>query len=177
MDPAWYVGQISRGEAESCLRRVNRVRLCIPSHWNWEKNKCNSQVNKVNLFKCVPCKDGTFLVRDSSNRSSNQPYTLVVLYQEKVYNIQIRRFQNGFMLGTGMKSSEVFKLLLFFMSVIIPTCSMTKACNTVDCLWQTFERVGGIINQHKHTPLLLIDAKNRESSQQKQCSLIYPAGY
>ncbi|XP_077089571.1 lymphocyte cytosolic protein 2a isoform X2 [Siphateles boraxobius] len=115
MDPAWYVGQISRGEAESCLRRVNR--------------------------------DGTFLVRDSSNRSSNQPYTLVVLYQEKVYNIQIRRFQNGFMLGTGMKASE------------------------------TFERVGGIINQHKHTPLLLIDAKNRESSQQKQCALIYPAGY
>ncbi|XP_056118026.1 lymphocyte cytosolic protein 2a [Rhinichthys klamathensis goyatoka] len=115
MDPAWYVGQITRGEAESCLRRVNR--------------------------------DGTFLVRDSSNRSSNQPYTLVVLYQEKVYNIQIRRSQNGFMLGTGMKSSE------------------------------TFERVGGIINQHKHTPLLLIDAKNRESSQQKQCALIYPAGY
>ncbi|XDV38949.1 hypothetical protein PO909_008259 [Leuciscus waleckii] len=115
MDPAWYVGQISRGEAESCLRRVNR--------------------------------DGAFLVRDSSNRSSNQPYTLVVLYQEKVYNIQIRRFQNGFMLGTGMKSSE------------------------------TFERVGGIINQHKHSPLLLIDAKNRESSQQNQCALIYPAGY
>lgn len=73
----------------------------------------HSQVNKVNLFKCVPWKDGAFLVRDSSNPSSNQPYTLVVLYQEKVYNIQIRRFQNGFMLGTGMKSSEVFKLLLF----------------------------------------------------------------
>ncbi|XP_051734241.1 lymphocyte cytosolic protein 2a isoform X1 [Ctenopharyngodon idella] len=115
MDPTWYLGQITRGEAESCLRRVNR--------------------------------DGTFLVRDSSNRSSNQPYTLVVLYQDKVYNIQIRRFQNGFMLGTGMKSSE------------------------------TFERVGDIINQHKHTPLLLIDAKNRVSSQQNQCALIYPAGY
>ncbi|KAK7143717.1 hypothetical protein R3I93_014772 [Phoxinus phoxinus] len=116
MDPAWYVGQITRGQAESYLRKVNR--------------------------------DGTFLVRDSSNRSSDQPYTLVVLYQEKVYNIQIRRSQNGFMLGTGMKSSE-----------------------------QTFERVGGIINQHKHTPLLLIDAKNRVSSQQNQCALIFPAGH
>ncbi|XP_050948355.1 lymphocyte cytosolic protein 2a isoform X3 [Labeo rohita] len=115
MDPAWYVGQISRGEAESCLRRVNR--------------------------------DGTFLVRDSSNRSSNQPYTLVVLYQDKVYNIQIRRNHDGFMLGTGLKSSE------------------------------TFERVSDIISQHKQMPLLLIDAKNREASQQNQCALIYPARY
>uniref|UniRef100_A0A8C1KHN1 Lymphocyte cytosolic protein 2a n=1 Tax=Cyprinus carpio TaxID=7962 RepID=A0A8C1KHN1_CYPCA len=115
MDPAWYVGQINRGEAENCLRRVNR--------------------------------DGTFLVRDSSNRSSNQPYTLVVLYQGKVYNIQIRRNQDGFMLGTGLKSYE------------------------------TFDQVSDIINQHKHKPLLLIDAKNRESSQQNQCALIYPARY
>uniref|UniRef100_A0A671N5D7 Lymphocyte cytosolic protein 2-like n=1 Tax=Sinocyclocheilus anshuiensis TaxID=1608454 RepID=A0A671N5D7_9TELE len=115
MDPAWYVGQISRSEAESCLRRDNR--------------------------------DGTFLVRDSSNRSSNQPYTLMVLYQDKVYNIQIRRNQDGFMLGTGLKSYE------------------------------TFERVSDIISQHKHKPLLLIDAKNRESSQQNQCTLIYPDRY
>lgn len=115
MDPAWYVGQVTRGAAESCLRRVNR--------------------------------DGTFLVRDSSNRSSNQPYTLVVLYQDKVFNIQIRTNHNGFMLGTGLKSSE------------------------------TFERVSDIISQHKQTPLLLIDAKNREASQQNQCALIYPARY
>nr|XP_055036554.1 lymphocyte cytosolic protein 2a isoform X1 [Misgurnus anguillicaudatus] len=115
MDPSWYVGQISRGEAERCLRRVN--------------------------------KDGTFLVRDSSNRTSNQPYTLVVLYQDKVYNIQIRRTHDGLMLGTGLKSSE------------------------------TFERVIDIINQHRHMPLLLIDAKNRVSGQQNQCALMYPAGY
>ncbi|XP_051960345.1 lymphocyte cytosolic protein 2a [Xyrauchen texanus] len=115
MDPAWYMGQITRGEAENCLRRVNR--------------------------------DGAFLVRDSSNHSTNQPYTLVVLYQEKVYNIQIRRQRDGFMLGTGLKGSE------------------------------NFERVADIISQHRHMPLLLIDAKNRVSSQQNQCALIYPAGY
>ncbi|XP_016134219.1 lymphocyte cytosolic protein 2-like [Sinocyclocheilus grahami] len=115
MDPAWYVGQVTRGEAESCLRRVNR--------------------------------DGTFLVRDSSNQSSNQPYTLVVLYQDKVYNIQIRRNPDGFMLGTGLKSSE------------------------------TFKQVSDIISQHKHMPLLLINAKSREASQQNQCALIYPAVY
>ncbi|KAL1252791.1 hypothetical protein QQF64_017484 [Cirrhinus molitorella] len=115
MDPSWYMGQISRGEAESCLRAVNR--------------------------------DGTFLVRDSSNRTSDQPYTLVVLYRDKVYNIQIRRNQDGFMLGTGLKATE------------------------------TFERVSDIISQHKHTPLCLINAKNREASQQNQCALIYPARY
>ncbi|XP_057216835.1 lymphocyte cytosolic protein 2a isoform X2 [Triplophysa rosa] len=114
MDPSWYVGQITRVDAERCLRRVNT--------------------------------DGTFLVRDSSNRSSNQPYTLVVLYQDKVYNIQIRRKPDGFILGTGLKSTEAF------------------------------ERVSDIINQHRQMPLLLIDAKNRESSQQKQCALMYPAG-
>ncbi len=43
----------------------------------------------------------------------NQPYTLVVLYQDKVFNIQIRTNHNGFMLGTGLKSSEVLKLVFF----------------------------------------------------------------
>ncbi|TRZ03822.1 hypothetical protein DNTS_027810 [Danionella cerebrum] len=114
MDPAWYMGEISRSEAERYLRRVNR--------------------------------DGAFLVRDSSNRSYDQPYTLVVLFQDKVYNIQIRRNDKGFMLGTGLKVSE------------------------------SFERVSDIVNQHKHMPLLLIDAKNRVSSQQNQCALTYPAG-
>lgn len=114
MNPQWYVGQVTRGQAEGCLRRVN--------------------------------KDGAFLVRDSSKRSSIQPYTLMVLYQDKVYNIQIRCEQNEFLLGTGLKASE------------------------------TFPMVAHIINHYKQQPLLLIDAKNRESGQQNQCPLIYPAG-
>ncbi|XP_071029335.1 lymphocyte cytosolic protein 2-like [Oncorhynchus clarkii lewisi] len=114
MNPQWYVGQVSRGQAESCLRRVN--------------------------------KDGAFLVRDSSKRSSIQPYTLMVLYQDKVYNIQIRCEQNEFLLGTGLKGSE------------------------------TFPMVAHIINHYRQQPLLLIDAKNREAGQQNQCPLIYPAG-
>uniref|UniRef100_A0A8C7VMX2 Lymphocyte cytosolic protein 2 n=1 Tax=Oncorhynchus mykiss TaxID=8022 RepID=A0A8C7VMX2_ONCMY len=114
MNPQWYVGQVSRGQAEGCLRQVN--------------------------------KDGAFLVRDSSKRSSIQPYTLMVLYQDKVYNIQIRCEQNEFLLGTGLKGSE------------------------------TFPMVAHIINHYRQQPLLLIDAKNREAGQQNQCPLIYPAG-
>ncbi|XP_066502747.1 lymphocyte cytosolic protein 2a [Hoplias malabaricus] len=115
MDREWYVGQVTRSQAEGNLRRVNR--------------------------------DGTFLVRDSSKGSASQPYTLMVLYQDKVFNIQIRRTQQGFLLGTGLKSSE------------------------------TFQSVSDIVNQHMQMPLLLIDAKNRSSGHQNQCILSHPAGF
>ncbi|XP_030638190.1 lymphocyte cytosolic protein 2a [Chanos chanos] len=117
LDPAWYVGQVRRDQAEGCLRRVNQ--------------------------------DGAFLVRDSSKGSPTQPYTLMVLYQDKVYNIQIRynAERNSYLLGTGMKSSEMF------------------------------QGVRDIITQHMQLPLLLIDAKNRSSGHQNQCTLSRPAGY
>ncbi|XP_026860780.2 lymphocyte cytosolic protein 2a [Electrophorus electricus] len=115
MDPAWYVGQVTRGQAENSLRVVNR--------------------------------DGAFLVRDSSKGSASQPYTLMVLYQNKVFNIQIRKEQNGFLLGTGLKSCEIFP------------------------------SVSDIIKQHMQMPLLLIDAKNRGRGQQNQCALTHPAGF
>ncbi|KAJ8408867.1 hypothetical protein AAFF_G00246850 [Aldrovandia affinis] len=117
MNPRWYVGQVTRGQAEGSLRRINQ--------------------------------DGTFLVRDSSRRSSTQPYTLMVLHQCKVYNIQIRynNEQGQFMLGTGFMGRE------------------------------NFLGVKDIIEHHMHMPLLLIDAKDRGSGQQRQCLLTHPAGY
>ncbi|KAI1903006.1 hypothetical protein AGOR_G00022730 [Albula goreensis] len=119
LDRQWYVGQVTRSQAEGSLRRINQ--------------------------------DGTFLVRDSSKRSSTQPYTLMVLYQGKVYNIQIRYNSelDQFLLGTGFKSRE------------------------------NFPGVRGIIEHHMNMPLLLIDAKDRDSraGQQRQCLLTYPAGY
>ncbi|KAL2094867.1 hypothetical protein ACEWY4_009586 [Coilia grayii] len=117
LDPAWYLGQVTRGQAESKLWNINR--------------------------------DGAFLVRDSSKGSSTQPYTLMVLYQRKVYNIQIRydAAQQVFLLGTGLKATEKF-----------PT-------------------VRNIIENYSQMPLLLIDAKNRGSGQQNQCPLIHPAGH
>ncbi|XP_061818612.2 lymphocyte cytosolic protein 2a isoform X1 [Nerophis lumbriciformis] len=113
LDPCWYVGKVTRSEAEGYFKQVN--------------------------------KDGAYLVRDSSHKQSNQPYTLMVLYQNKVYNIQIRHQDQQFQLGTGLKVQESF-----------PT-------------------VCDIIKHYSQCPLLLIDAKKRCSGQQNQCLLSDPA--
>ncbi|XP_061658304.1 lymphocyte cytosolic protein 2a isoform X2 [Syngnathoides biaculeatus] len=114
MDPRWYVGNVSRGQAEGYLKQVS--------------------------------KDGAYLVRDSSRQKSNQPYTLMVLHQNKVYNIQIRHEDKQFQLGTGLKAQESFPSV----------CDMIK--------------------YHSQCHLLLIDAKKRCSGQQNQCLLSEPAG-
>ncbi|KAL4631280.1 lymphocyte cytosolic protein 2-like isoform X1 [Arapaima gigas] len=89
--------------------------------------------------------DGAFLVRNSSKCSSVQPYTLMVLYQDKVYNIQVR--YNGdhetFSLGTGLNSNE------------------------------NFRTVGAIIQHHMQIPLLLIEANY--NGPRRHCPLLYPA--
>ncbi|XP_076605825.1 lymphocyte cytosolic protein 2a [Chaetodon auriga] len=115
LDDSWYVGKVTRGQAEGCLKHV--------------------------------CKDGAYLVRDSTKQLANQPFTLMVYYQDKVYNIQIRQQNQQFLLGTGLKAQE------------------------------TFPSVSGIISHYSQSPLLLIDAKNRGSGQQNQCLLSDPAGY
>ncbi|XP_067103392.1 lymphocyte cytosolic protein 2 isoform X2 [Osmerus mordax] len=90
--------------------------------------------------------DGAFLVRDSSRGLSQQPYTLMVLFLDKVYNIQIRQEGGQYSLGTGLNG------------------------------FQSLPTVGEIIGQHAQTPLILINAMERESSAQRQSCLLYPAG-
>jgi len=53
--------------------------------------------------------DGTFLVRDSSKKTIANPYVLMVLYKDKVYNIQIRYQEESqvYLLGTGLRGKEV----------------------------------------------------------------------
>ncbi|XP_020326741.1 lymphocyte cytosolic protein 2 isoform X2 [Oncorhynchus kisutch] len=109
IDPEWYGGLVTRGQAEASLRWVN--------------------------------KDGAFLVRDSSKGSSEQPYTLMVLNQGKVYNIQIRHQGNTYHLGTGLMGSE------------------------------SFPGVEEIIEHHTYTPLLLIDMENGTGAQSQCCLL------
>nr|XP_020479993.1 lymphocyte cytosolic protein 2-like isoform X2 [Monopterus albus] len=114
LDPVWYMGKVTRGQAERYLKQVR--------------------------------KDGVYLVRDSTQQLADQPYTLMVFYQDKVYNIQIRQQNQQFLLGTGLKVQE------------------------------SFPSVSEIISHYAQSPLLLIDAKNRSSGQQKQCMLSDPAG-
>jgi len=49
------------------------------------------------------------LVRDSSRKTATHPYVLMVLYRDKVYNIQIRYQEQDhvYLLGTGLKGKEV----------------------------------------------------------------------
>ncbi|XP_054481460.1 LOW QUALITY PROTEIN: lymphocyte cytosolic protein 2a [Anoplopoma fimbria] len=115
LDPRWYVGKVTRSQAEGCLKQVN--------------------------------KDGAYLVRDSTRQQPNQPFTLMVLYQDKVYNIQIRQQNQNFLLGTGLKAQEIFP------------------------------SVSGMVSHYSQSYLLLIDAKNRSPGQQNQCKLSDPAGY
>lgn len=114
LDSLWYVGKVTRTEAEATLRQLG--------------------------------KDGSYLVRDSTRQSQVQPYTLMVLFQQKVYNIQIQIQDHKYLLGTGLKVQESF-----------PT-------------------VRGIVEHFSKSPLLLIDAKNRGSDRQNQCQLLNPAG-
>ncbi|OCT88497.1 hypothetical protein XELAEV_18017124mg [Xenopus laevis] len=90
--------------------------------------------------------DGTFLVRNSSKSTASHPYVLMVLYRNKVYNIQIRQDQtnNVYMLGSGLRGQE------------------------------TFASVMEIIDYFHKTPLLLIDGKDQSSRQ--HCVLTVSAG-
>ncbi|KAF5913202.1 hypothetical protein HPG69_016817 [Diceros bicornis minor] len=91
--------------------------------------------------------DGTFLVRDSSKKTRTNPYVLMVLYKDKVYNIQIRYQEETqvYLLGTGLRGKE------------------------------DFLSVSDIIDYFRKMPLLLIDGKNRGSRY--QCTLTHSAGY
>ncbi|XP_077122101.1 lymphocyte cytosolic protein 2 [Ranitomeya variabilis] len=99
----WYLGNLSRKDAESALRSIN--------------------------------KDGTYLVRNCSQSTLSQPYVLMVLYKNKVYNVRIRYDKNNevYLLGSGGH--------------------------------ETFDSVSEIIDYFSRTPLLLIDGKDRGSRQ------------
>ncbi|XP_071339622.1 B-cell linker protein [Trachinotus anak] len=74
----------------------------------WFAGDCNRKTAEELLQRVN--KDGAFLIR----HSSVQPYTLAVLYQQKVYNIPIRFLEEtqGYTLGKeGKKNEEIFTSL------------------------------------------------------------------
>ncbi|KAG7221414.1 hypothetical protein INR49_017290 [Caranx melampygus] len=97
----------------------------------WFAGDCNRKTAE-DLLERVN-KDGAFLIRHSSTQTSRQPYTLVVFYQQKVYNIPIRFLEEtqGYALGKeGKKNEEIFTSL------------------------------DEIISHHRNNQLLLIDSKS-----------------
>lgn len=98
----------------------------------WFAGACNRKAAEALLLRIN--KDGAFLIRHSSAQSARQPYTLAVLYQQKVYNVPIRFLgeTQGYALGKeGKKNEEVFTSL------------------------------DEMISHHKNNQLLLIDSKSQ----------------
>lgn len=65
-------------------------------------------------WECLLLQDGAFMVRQSSGQDAQQPYTLVVFYKGRVYNIPIR-FLTGtqqYALGREKRGEEVELMLL-----------------------------------------------------------------
>ncbi|XP_028816646.1 cytokine-dependent hematopoietic cell linker [Denticeps clupeoides] len=91
--------------------------------------------------------EGAFLVRDCSKSTAREPYVLVVFYDNRVFNIQIRFDQSTqkYSLGTGLRTHD------------------------------TFDSVADIIKFHSIFPVILIDGRNPRNDQQKRnCVLMYP---
>ncbi|XP_036382159.1 SH2 domain-containing protein 6 [Megalops cyprinoides] len=98
----------------------------------WFAGNCDRRSAEAVLYKVN--KDGAFLVRRSSAQNARQPYTLVVLYRQKVYNIPVRFLEDtgGYALGKEGKRNEEF-----------------------------FSSLQEIISHHKNNPILLIDSKSQ----------------
>ncbi|XP_075889404.1 SH2 domain-containing protein 6 isoform X2 [Nelusetta ayraudi] len=126
--------------SSSCVRPARRS-----GHEDkvWFAGDCNRKTAEEFLLRVN--KDGAFLIRHSSNQSPRQPYTLAVLYQQKVYNIPIRFLEEmqGYALGKEGKKTE-----------------------------EVFSNLDEMISHHKHNQLLLIDSK---SQAKHRAYLTHPA--
>ncbi|XP_016386835.1 SH2 domain-containing protein 6-like [Sinocyclocheilus rhinocerous] len=79
-------------------------------------------------------KDGTFLVRYSSSQNDRQPFTLVVLYRQTVYNIPVRFLEDSQQYALGKEGKKTEEL---------------------------FSSLQEMISHHMKNPILLIDRKSQ----------------
>ncbi|XP_028983104.1 B-cell linker protein isoform X2 [Betta splendens] len=105
----------------------------------WFANGCDRKTADDALFRLN--KDGAFMVRRSSGQDAQQPYTLVVFYKGRVYNIPIRFIPatKQYALGREKRGEE------FFSSI----------CH--------------IIENHQRNPLVLIDSQSNTKDATKLC--------
>ncbi|XP_020485412.3 lymphocyte cytosolic protein 2 isoform X1 [Labrus bergylta] len=86
---------IPDSEQKQCIQDLD------PSWYGgqWTRHQAEVALREVN-------KDGAFIVRDSSKSSEDHPYTLMLLKQEKVFNIKIRNQGNSYSLGTRLNNKS-----------------------------------------------------------------------
>ncbi|XP_049591769.1 B-cell linker protein isoform X4 [Syngnathus scovelli] len=103
----------------------------------WFAGDCDRKTAEKLLFRAN--KDGAFMVRKSSRQDANQPYTLVVYYKGRVYNIPIRftHTRQQYALGMEKQGEEYFR------------------------------SVSHIIENHQKIPLVLIDSKSNSKDTAK----------
>ncbi|CAL8299546.1 unnamed protein product [Merluccius merluccius] len=110
----------------------------------WYANTCDRKTAEEVLIESN--KDGSFMVRKSSGQVAEQPYTLVVLYNSKVYNIPVRfiKATQQYALGREKKGEE------------------------------HFTSVSRIIENHLKVPLVLIDSQSNTRDTTKLQHAVRP---
>lgn len=107
---SWYASTCDRKTADDVLVRSNKVR--VSSFRRAQSPKlvaCGLYPITPLKCECFLFQDGAFMVRKSSGQDSLQPYTLVVFYKGRVYNIPIRYIPTTqqYALGREKKGEEV----------------------------------------------------------------------
>uniref|UniRef100_A0A672HCS4 SH2 domain-containing protein n=1 Tax=Salarias fasciatus TaxID=181472 RepID=A0A672HCS4_SALFA len=110
----------------------------------WFANTCDRKTADDALYRSN--KDGAFMVRKSSGQDAQQPYTLVVFYNCRVYNIPIRFIPSTqqYALGREKKGEEFFS------------------------------SVSHIIEHHQRNPLVLIDGQSNAKDATRLCYPVKP---
>ncbi|KAG8523533.1 B-cell linker protein, partial [Galemys pyrenaicus] len=96
----------------------------------WYAGDCDRKSAEEALYRSN--KDGSFLIRKSSGHDSKQPYTLVVFFNKRVYNVPVRFIEATKQYALGRKKNGE----------------------------EYFGSVAEIIKNHQHSPLVLIDSQN-----------------
>ncbi|KAM7048153.1 B-cell linker protein isoform 2-T2 [Acridotheres tristis] len=103
----------------------------------WYAATCDRKMAEDALYRSN--KDGSFLIRKSSGQDSRQPYTLVVFYNRRVYNVPIRFIESTRQYALGREKSGE----------------------------ERFDSVAEIVENHQRTSLVLIDSQNNTKDSTK----------
>ncbi|KFQ62081.1 B-cell linker protein [Pelecanus crispus] len=103
----------------------------------WYAATCDRKMAEDALYRSN--KDGSFLIRKSSGQDSRQPYTLVVFYNRRVYNIPIRFIESTRQYALGREKSGE----------------------------ERFDSVAEIVENHQRISLVLIDSQNNTKDSTK----------
>ncbi|XP_053548377.1 B-cell linker protein isoform X3 [Bombina bombina] len=141
--PNRHMGIPSRNSIPSTSSTIDQEAGVL--HKIWYAESCDRKTAEDALYTAN--KDGSFLVRKSSGHDTKQPYTLVVFYNRKVYNIPIRFIESTRQYALGREK----------------------------CGEEKFGSVAEMIENHQRNSLVLIDSQNntKDSTKLKQAVKVF----